>query len=232
MNTTDKVSKPTGEASQTALRRLTLAAGPGGPASCAPVRERQVRDTTTAIRDSCDELIRENRYPSMALVEQRSGLARSTVTSKCYKHLLIAGRTRFRRVQEGMTLEAASELEAVEGEEIERAGGAGTDVVAEPLPAESPPLDWADRERTYLERLARLEVEVARRDGQLYHALDLIRRWRTTLRWHRTKFQELTLMLEAMGAEPMTERKPRQWSEDMVAEWFEDDPDNNDSDAE
>ncbi len=194
-------------------------AGPGGPASLRPLRNAELANGISAVKEACRDLIRGGVRPSITKVAEASGLSVSSINREPYKGMLRAARASFELVAQGRSYEEAIAAIGDTVEKEQTPEHPGTDTVTLALIA----------------RIRRLEAEVSRRDEQLYHTLGIVSQLRVTLRWHRKTLRDLNMQIEGLATSPLPARSPRVWQEDLenaaVGEVY-DDFDDEDEDEE
>lgn len=190
--------------------------GPGGPDSLRSLRNDEVDAGTSGVRAACRTMILEGKRPSIQKVSALSGLSTTSINRERYKGIVRAGRACFDLVAQGMPYPDAVAVVGEYMEQPEKTPNAVADPVVGAL----------------LVKVSRLEAEVARRDGQLYHTLGIVTGLRAGLRWHRARLRELGMEVEALTHAPLPPRTPMVWTEDMANEaagaFFDDEDDDDD----
>ncbi len=204
-------------------KRLRLPAGPGGPPCLRPRRAKQVSATTAAILQACDELLLERRRPSISLVVTRSGYHDSTVKREPYAGMVRAAKACFDLIESGLPL---ADARSIIGTTMPKPRASAAEV----LPGMGQDLDApaGPTIRAMAKTIARLEDKVQRRDRQLRYVLPIVRRLRSTLRWHRKRTDELERQAEALASLSLSPRAPKRWDEDFASagHYYTEDEDN------
>lgn len=178
-----------------------------------PTRSKQKSVTTEAILRACDDLLGQGRKPSIRLVVARSGYHDSTVKREPYAGMVRAAKACFDLMESGLPL---AEARSIVGTSMPRPvlSERGTH-----NPASIKDLDSLSSTtiKTMAKTIARLEAKIQRRDRQLGYVLVIVRRLRTTVRWHRNRNSELERQVEALASEPIPPRAPKRWDEDFAS---------------
>ena len=176
-------------------------------------RAEQVSATTRAILTACDDLLAEHRKPSISLVVARSGYHDSTVKREPYASMVRAAKACFDLMESGVPL---AEARGIIGRTMPKPDAFDRGISAPGSDIGSDPRLVATV-RTMARPIARLEEKTQRRDRQLGYVLDIARRLRTTVRWHRTRNAELERHVQALASAPLSPRAPKRWDEDFAS---------------
>lgn len=224
------------------MTRTRLAAGPLGPSSTFGTRRGQKVRSAAAIIAACRAVLEagEHRPSIRKVLDNGSGFSETTLNRKRYKPILHAAQQRFDARANGEWAEgdedwfASMEMLVAEGywvkpekpSDATDPAEADLDTGADPLgasaaddPAEPAQLSPLEAENAELRaRLGRLEAEIVRRDGQLYHALQTCQLQSRTIRRQRQVIASLNDEIDTIQTEPWDPREQGQWLDEKGGE--------------